>query len=100
MTATLDKDYRLAIPEELRGEAGLEVGTPFQFSRLGQGFFVVPFTDSKKLKAQEIKSDLLKLQKAFEGEAERVGWKTEKDVELYCKEIRRELWKERYERHA
>jgi hypothetical protein len=36
---------------------------------------------------------LEELQKAMEGEAERVGWKSEEDVVEYCKEIRRELAK-------
>ena len=43
---------------------------------------------------------LVEMQTAFEGEAGRVGWKTEADVGAFSREVRRELWKERYDRHA
>ena len=50
--------------------------------------------------AEKFLTALAEMQKAFEGEAERVGWKTEEDVEAACKEVRREMWKERYDRNA
>ena len=37
-----------------------------------------------------------KLQEAFAGEAERLGLKTEQDVVDMCKEVRREIWEEKY----
>ncbi len=42
------------------------------------------------------KYSFLKMQKAFVGEAERLGLKNEQDVAKMVDEIRQELWKERY----
>ena len=36
------------------------------------------------------------LQKAFEGEAERLGLKTEDDVVALVKEVRKEMWEKRH----
>ena len=84
MTTTLDKDYRLELPKELRGRAGFEAGIPLQVTFLGEGLLVMPLPKGENLETPA------KAPIPF----------TEEDVESFCKEARRELWKERYDRHA
>jgi len=110
MTTTLDKDYRLELPKELRGRAGFEAGIPLQVTFYGQGFFVMPFSQDEKFEApaktptpaagcyelnpggnaEKFLSALAVMQKALEGEAERIGWKTEEDAAEYITQMRRE----------
>jgi hypothetical protein len=53
---------------------------------------VLQMTDDERKEAgKQFMQALEKLQKAMEGEAERVGWKSEEDVVEYCKMIRREM---------
>ena len=42
---------------------------------------------------------LREVQDAFKGEAERLGLKTEQDVVNLVKEVREEMWEERYANH-
>jgi AbrB family looped-hinge helix DNA binding protein len=78
-----------------------------------KGQITIPIDIRRKLKLQEgdkvifveengnitLKNSNLvaweRIQKAFEGEAERVGWTSEEDVIEYCKQIRIEMGRER-----
>ena len=110
MTTTLDKNYRLKLPEELRGRAGFEAGTPFQMTILGEGLLVMPLPKGKNFETpawtpppaadchelnpggnpEKFLSALAVMQKSFEGKAEKAGWETEEDVAEYVTQMRRE----------
>ena len=47
MTTTLDKNYRLTLPEEFRGKAGFTAGVPLELTFFGQGLVVVPAIENQ-----------------------------------------------------
>ena len=52
MTTTLDKNYRITLPEELRGQAGFEAGAPLELTVFGQGVLIVPSTPEHFTKSE------------------------------------------------
>jgi AbrB family looped-hinge helix DNA binding protein len=84
-SAKVKQNYQITIPVDIRKKLNLREGDRITFVE----------EDGKMVVKNSGLTALEKVQKAFEGEAERVGWKSEEDVIEYCKEIRREMGKER-----
>jgi AbrB family looped-hinge helix DNA binding protein len=84
-SAKVKSNYQITIPVDIRKKLNLREGDRVSFVEEDGKMVIV----NSSLNAWE------EIQKAMEGEAERVGWKSEEDVIEYCKEIRRELAKER-----
>ena len=79
--AVVSSEGQLVIPREIMHEMGIVNGGKVYFIKKN-GTLVIKPSDYDPLSS---------LQDLMEGEAERVGWKTEEDVINYCKEIRREI---------
>jgi len=77
---------QITIPIEIRKDLGVKEGDKVAFIKSSNGIMLV---NSNKIAWEN-------LQKAMEGEAERVGFKSEEDVVQYCKEIRQEMWEKNY----
>jgi AbrB family looped-hinge helix DNA binding protein len=85
--AKITSKGQITLPPELRRKLNLRDGGKVAFIEGQGGYLVVnPF-----LLAIE------DAQKAFAGEAERLGLKDEEDVVALVKEVREELWKEQDE---
>jgi AbrB family looped-hinge helix DNA binding protein len=79
--ARVKSNFQITIPVDIRKKMKIREGDKLQFVEEDGKFFV----KNSSITAWE------EIQKAFEGEAERVGWTSEEDVVAYCKEIRREM---------
>jgi AbrB family looped-hinge helix DNA binding protein len=76
---------QVTIPASIRRKLGLKEGDKVVFlERDGN----VMLLNSNRLAWRD-------LQDAFNGAADEAGWKSEQDVVDYCKEIRKEMMKER-----
>ncbi|OXT06034.1 AbrB/MazE/SpoVT family DNA-binding domain-containing protein [Thermoanaerobacterium thermosaccharolyticum] len=78
---------QITIPIDIRKKLNLKDGDKVIFIEEGD----------KIIFANAAKVAFINIQKAFEGEAERLGLKNEQDVVDMVNEIREEMWKERYE---
>jgi len=85
MEALVSIDGRMTLPAEMREKLGVKNG--------GKIFFIEK--DHTVVVMSPTRAALEKVGKAFEGEAERLGLKTEEDVVALVKEVRREMWEER-----
>ena len=83
--ARLSSKGQITIPIDIRRKLGLREGDKVIFVEQGGNIVI--------LNANRLAWNYL--QKAFTGEAERVGWESEEDVVAYCKEIRLEMGEER-----
>jgi AbrB family looped-hinge helix DNA binding protein len=79
--ARVSSKGQITIPADVRRKLGIREGDKIVFAE--QGGSIVIFNSNRTAWDD--------LQKAFSGEAERVGWQSEEDVIAYCKEIRREM---------
>ncbi|MDR0903080.1 MAG: AbrB/MazE/SpoVT family DNA-binding domain-containing protein [Ruminococcus sp.] len=82
-SAKVKQNYQITIPVPIRKKLNLREGDRVTFVE----------EDGKMVVKNSALTALEEVQKAFEGEAERVGWKSEEDVIAYCREIRREMGK-------
>ena len=84
--AKLTSKGQLTVPVAIRKKLGLKEGDKVVFLTDDDGIRIV----NASLLALE------KAQKAFSGEAERLGLKTERDVADMLKDVRQEMNRERY----
>ncbi|MCL2547024.1 MAG: AbrB/MazE/SpoVT family DNA-binding domain-containing protein [Oscillospiraceae bacterium] len=82
--AKITSKGQITLPIGLRRKLNLKEGGKVAFIESEDGFTVV---NPVRLAIEEV-------QKAFEGEAERLGLKTEEDVVALVKEVRRQMWEE------
>jgi AbrB family looped-hinge helix DNA binding protein len=85
--AKITSKGQITIPIDIRKKLNLKDGDKVIFIEDGD----------KIIFANAAKIAFSKMQKAFEGEAERLSLKTEQDVVGMVDEIRKEIWEERYE---
>jgi len=79
---------QITIPKEIRKRLGVRDGDK-----------VIFFEENGRIIIENASMVALKeAQKAFAGEAERLGLKTEQDVVAMVKEVRREMWEEGHAR--
>ena len=83
--ARLSSKGQVTIPIGIRRKLGLREGDKVIFAEQGENVVLI---NSNRLAWSE-------LQKAFAGEADRVGWQGEEDVVQFCKKIRSEMGEER-----
>jgi AbrB family looped-hinge helix DNA binding protein len=81
---------QITIPVQIRRKLGIKEGDKVMF--LEEGNKVILLNSSRIA--------LEKLQSAMEGEAEKAGVNDEKDVARLCKDVRKELYDERYARNG
>jgi bifunctional DNA-binding transcriptional regulator/antitoxin component of YhaV-PrlF toxin-antitoxin module len=84
--AKIQDGGKLTLPLEVRKWLRIKDGDRVAFIRDEQGVRMVNSSILALEKAQE----------ALTGAAERAGFKSEDDIVKYCKEVRRELYEERY----
>lgn len=77
---------QITIPIDVRKKLGLKEGDKVIFIEEGDNII---FANAAKVAFR-------KMQKAFEGEAERLGLKDEQDVVNMVDEVRQEMWDKRY----
>ena len=77
---------QITIPIDIRKKLGLKEGDKVIFIEEGD----------KIIFANAAKIAFKNMQKAFEGEAERLGLKDEQDVVNMVDEVRQEMWDKRY----
>ncbi|MDD4570154.1 MAG: AbrB/MazE/SpoVT family DNA-binding domain-containing protein [Tepidanaerobacteraceae bacterium] len=88
--ARISTKGQVTIPIAIRKLLGLKEGDKVVFVEKDGN---VVLLNSNRLAIEEF-------QKGMVGAAEEAGWQNEQDVVDYCKEIRKEMWKERYEDNA
>ena len=79
----ISPDGQITIPKNIREVLGVSNGDRITFVVDGNNVII----------ANSFAYALRKFQKEMEGEAERVGWKSEEDVVAFIKEIRSEIYK-------
>lgn len=84
--AKITEKGQITIPVDIRKKLKLKGGDKVVFIEDGDKIIMV----------NAAKYAFVKMQKAFVGEAERLGLKNEQDVAKMVDEIRQELWNERY----
>lgn len=84
--AKITSKGQITIPKEIREKLNLKEGDKVIFIEEGDKIIIV----------NAAKFAFLNMQKAFEGEAERLGIKNEEDVVALVDEVREKLWKERH----
>ena len=89
-TSRVSMKGQVTIPISIRKMLGINKGDIVVFAKKGEN---VVLLNSNRLAFKEFQRDMA-------GEAERVGWKDERDVVDYCQEIRRELWESQHENNA
>jgi AbrB family looped-hinge helix DNA binding protein len=77
---------QITIPIDIRKKLGLKEGDKVIFIEEGSNII---FANAAKFAFRN-------MQKAFEGEAERLGIKDEQDVVKMVDEVRQEMWDDRY----
>jgi AbrB family looped-hinge helix DNA binding protein len=85
-TATLTNDGTITIPASIRRRFGYESGLRFNVFSQPDGAITLMPPKRTKTNADVFRA----FREAMRGEAERVGWKDERDVVAYIKELRRE----------
>ena len=80
---------QVTIPIDIRKKLGVKEGDKIVFLEDGSRIVVV----------NAAKIAFANMQKAFAGEAERLGLKNEQDVVALVDEVREGMWKERYADH-
>ncbi len=88
--ARISMKGQVTIPIAIRKLLGLKEGDKVVFVQKDGN---VVLLNSNRLAIEEF-------QKEMAGAAEEAGWQNEQDVVDCCKEIRKEIWKERYEDNA
>jgi AbrB family looped-hinge helix DNA binding protein len=88
--AVLSPKGRITIPADIRRRLGLRGGDKVVFAEQGEDIIIRGPERSNTTAMKE-------LQEAMNGAAEKAGFTCEHDVIDCCKEIRREMWNERYE---
>ena len=88
--AVFSSGGQVTIPVGIRRKLGLRDGDKIVFAERGEEIVI----DNSNRKVWK------EFQKGMEGAAEEAGFTCEQDVVDFCKEIRREMWKERYENNA
>jgi AbrB family looped-hinge helix DNA binding protein len=88
--ARLSSKGQVTIPVDIRRKLGLREGDKVVFAEQGESVVII---NSNRMAWKEF-------QNGMRGAAEEAGFTSEQDVVDYCKEIRRELWEERYENNA
>ena len=88
--AVLSPKGQVTIPAGIRRRLGLRGGDKVVFAEQGEDIII-------RSPGRTNATALKELQEAMNGAAEEAGFTCEQDVIDYCKEIRREMWKERYE---
>jgi AbrB family looped-hinge helix DNA binding protein len=84
--AKITSKGQITIPIDIRKKLNLKDGDKVIFIEDGDK---IVFANAAKIAFQNV-------QKAFEGEAERLGLKNEQDVIKVVDEVRKELWEKRY----
>jgi len=84
--AKITSKGQITLPISIRRKLNLREGGKVAFVEQNGAFTIV---NPALLAIKEI-------QKAFEGEAERLGLKTDEDVVALVKEVRKEMWQERH----
>ncbi len=84
--ARISESGQITIPIEIREKLGLKDGDKIVFLEQDEHIFI----------ANSNRISLEKLQEGMKGEAEKTGLTSETEVIDYCREIRKELWDERY----
>jgi len=84
--AKITSKGQITIPIDIRRRLNLKDGDKVVFIDDGE----------KIIFANAAKIAFLNMQKAFEGEAKRLGLKSEQDVVDIVKEIRKEIWEKNY----
>jgi AbrB family looped-hinge helix DNA binding protein len=77
---------QVTIPVEMRRKLGIKEGDKVMFMEYGNDIII----------ANAAMIALREAQDAFRGEAERLGLNGEQDVVSLVKEVRKEMWEERY----
>jgi AbrB family looped-hinge helix DNA binding protein len=85
--AKITSKGQITLPPELRRKLNLREGSKVAFIE-GQGGYLV---------VNPLLLAIEDAQKAFAGEAERLGLKDDEDVVALVKEVREEIWKEQNE---
>ena len=89
-TATMTSKGQVTVPARIRRQYGLNTGDQIAFVEEAGRLYV----------ANASYLALTRLQEAMEGEAERLGLRSEEDVVAMIKEIRRERWEEAHAGNA
>jgi len=82
--ARISAKGQVTIPIAIRKTLGLKEGDKVIFTEKDGNIVLL---NSNRLAFEEF-------QRGMDGEAERVGWKSEQDVVNYCRQIRQEMWEE------
>ncbi|MDR1831634.1 MAG: AbrB/MazE/SpoVT family DNA-binding domain-containing protein [Fusobacteriaceae bacterium] len=85
--AKITSKGQITLPIEIRRKLNLKEGGKVAFIESDGGYTIV----------NPVLLAIKDLRKAFEGEAERLGLKTEDDVVAMVKEVRKEMWDEQNE---
>ena len=88
--AKISSKGQITIPVEIRKKLGLKEGDKVVFVEQNNNVILL---NSNQLAFKEF-------QKEMEGEAEKADIKTEQDVVDMVKEVRKQIWEDRYERDA
>ena len=83
--AKITSNGQITLPISIRRKLNLQDGGKVAFIEQGDTYTI----------ANPLRLAIENAQKAFEGEAERLGLKTEEDVVALVKEVRRERWEKR-----
>jgi len=89
-TATMTSKGQVTIPVRVRRELGFRPGIQIAFVE----------EDGRVYVENAARLAFTRLQEAMEGEAERLGLRSEEDVVAMIKEIRRERWEEAHAGNA
>jgi len=89
-TAKLSSKGQVTIPVDIRRKLGLREGDKVVFAEQGENVIIL----------NPNRMAWMEFQKGMQGAAEEAGFACEQDVVDYCREVRREMWKERYESNA
>lgn len=81
---------QVTIPVEIRRKLGLKEGDKVVFVQQNDNVIIF---NSNKLAFEEFQKDM-------KGEAEKVGLESEQDVVDAVKEVRKQIWEDRYESNA
>jgi AbrB family looped-hinge helix DNA binding protein len=88
--AKVTTNGQITIPVQIRRRLGIKEGDNIMFVEDGNRVMLLNSSQGA----------LEKLQAAMEGEAEKAGIKNEDDVVKLCKNVRKELYEERYARNG
>ena len=86
----INENRQITLPEDICQRLGVTAGDTVSFVE----------EDGEIILVGSMANELRKLQKAFEGEAERLGLKDMDDVVAMIKEVRKEVADEKAQNHA